>query len=153
MSRSPDGAAEARTQERPPNFLIFVTDQNRWDLMGCAGHPVLQTPSIDALAERGVRLDRHYTIHPLCMPTRSTFFTGLTPRGHGTRCNGIPLDPAVPTITQTLADAGHRTHGIGKIHLTPFGIMRDVDPASLSPEQWPESRKMWQDGRIEAVPA
>ncbi|MGD8240795.1 MAG: sulfatase-like hydrolase/transferase [Armatimonadota bacterium] len=152
MSTSPDGAADARTQERPPSFLIFVTDQNRWDLMGCAGHPVLETPSIDALAERGVRLDRHYTIHPLCMPTRSTFFTGLTPRGHGTRCNGIPLDPTVPTITQTLAHSGYRTHGIGKIHLTPFGTMRDVDPASLSPERWPESRKMWQDGRIEAVP-
>ncbi len=144
--------ADTKTGDRHPNFLIFVTDQNRWDLMGCAGHPVIQTPNIDAIAERGVRLDRHYTIHPLCMPTRSTLFTGLTPRAHTTRCNGIPLDRSLPTVTQTLADAGYRTHGIGKIHLRNFGVMRDMDPESLAPEDWPESRQMWQSGRIEAVP-
>ncbi len=152
MRSSPEMRPDAHSSDRRPNFVIFVTDQNRWDLLGCAGHPVLCTPNLDAIAARGVRLARHYTIHPLCMPTRATLFTGLTPRAHKTRCNGIPLDPALPTITQTLADAGYRTHGIGKIHLRPFGTMRDVDPASLPPEEWPESRHMWQDGRIDAIP-
>ncbi len=139
-------------ESRRPNFLIFITDQNRWDLMGCAGHPVVQTPNIDRLAQRGVRFSRCYTVHPLCMPTRATWFTGRTPRGHGVRCNGIPLNPALPTITQALVDAGYRTHAIGKVHLRPFGTFKGIDPAELDPAQWPESRWMWENGKIAGVP-
>jgi len=136
-----------------PNLLVFITDQNRWDLMGCAGHPVLQTPNLDRIAERGVRFTRCYTNHPLCMPTRSTWFTGRTPRGHGVRCNGIPLDRRLPTMTQALADAGYQTHGIGKIHLRPFGTLKDADPATLDPTEWPESVWMWNSGRVASLPA
>lgn len=134
-----------------PNFLIFVTDQQPAYLLGCAGHPV-PTPRLDRLAAEGVRLDRCYTIHPMCMATRATWFTGRTPAGHGVRCNGIPLDRRVPTITGALQQAGYATHGIGKHHLRNWGTLRDADPAELDPLEWPESRWMWEHGRLHAMP-
>jgi arylsulfatase A-like enzyme len=130
---TPDQSVSGHSPQR--NFLIFVTDQNRWDFLGRASHSLIQTPNLDALAACGVRFDRHYTTYPLCMPTRSTMVTGLTARGHGTRCNGIPLDASLPTMTQTLADSGYRTHGIGKLHYRPFGTVRGVPRVPEAPHR------------------
>ena len=135
-----------------PSFIVFTTDQHRWDLLGCAGHPALRTPNLDRLAARGVRFDRCHTNHPLCMPTRATWFTGQTTRGHGVRCNGIPLDRSLPTMTGALCAAGYRTHSVGKVHLRPFGTLKDADPASLDPVDWPESGELWKRGRVAALP-
>jgi hypothetical protein len=93
-----------------PNVLCLVTDQQRADHLGCAGDPVLRTPHLDALAAGGVRFERAYVNNPLCMPGRSTWFTGLTPRGHGVRTNGIPLRQDLPTMPGALAAVGYRTH-------------------------------------------
>ncbi|MFQ6097301.1 MAG: sulfatase [Armatimonadota bacterium] len=139
-------------EDTRPNFLIFVTDEQPGNLLGCDGHPVLQTPNIDRLASEGVRFSRCYTVHPMCMPTRATWFTGRTPRGHRVRCNGIPLDASLPTITDALRRAGYATHGIGKHHLRCWGTLRDADPDSLDPLEWCESRHMWHNGRINAIP-
>ncbi len=51
------------------------------------------------------------------MPNRATLFTGMYPSLHGLRCNGINLNPNIPTFTQTLHDAGYHTASMGKIHL------------------------------------
>ena len=45
--------------------------------------------------------------NPLCMPARSTLFTGRTPRDHGVRTNGIPLDRSIPTLPEALRRAGY----------------------------------------------
>ncbi len=99
------------------NVLFFITDQMRADHLGCAGNPMIKTPNLDALAKDGVRFSRFYCSNPVCMPNRATFFTGLYPSLHGVRCNGINLDPEIPTITQTLHNAGYHTASMGKIHL------------------------------------
>ena len=44
-----------------PNILFIMCDQLRWDYPSCYGHPHLQTPNIDWLAERGVRFERAYS--------------------------------------------------------------------------------------------
>src|SRR5471032_1301488 len=103
-----------------PNFLIICTDQMRADHMGCAGNPVVRTPNLDALAAGGVHVPRAYVNCPLCMPSRATLFTGLTPRGHHVRTNGIPLDRSIPTVPAELSDAGYATASVGKIHLTNY---------------------------------
>jgi len=135
-----------------PNFVCFVTDQQRADHLGCAGNGVVQTPNLDRLAQSGVRFTRAYVNNPLCMPSRSTMWTGRTARGHGVRTNGIPLNPRIPTMTQALADSGYRTHGIGKFHLNCFGTPKGVPPETLKPEHFPESRAMWTGGRISSLP-
>lgn len=135
-----------------PNILVFVTDQHPGSWLACAGHPVVQTPHIDRIAAQGVRFDRAYTIHPLCMPTRSTWWTGQSPHAHGVRCNGIPLSRSVPTVTEALARSGYRTHSIGKIHMNPFWHARGADPATLDPLDWPEARSMWNAGYLRQLP-
>jgi arylsulfatase A-like enzyme len=137
---------------RRPNVLCLVTDQHRHDHLGCAGNPIIQTPNLDRLATSGIRFDRCYVNNPVCMPSRSTMWTGLAPRSHGVRCNGIPLNPRIPTIVDALADAGYRTHGVGKFHLSPFHISNGADPAALDPTDWPEGKEMWVGGHINALP-
>ena len=66
----------ARTR---PNFIVIMTDQHRADYLGCAGHPFLRTPAIDALAAAGTRFTRFYVSSPVCMPNRATFMTGRLP--------------------------------------------------------------------------
>ncbi|MBI3973178.1 MAG: sulfatase-like hydrolase/transferase [Chloroflexi bacterium] len=143
---------------RRPNFLVIITDQQRGDALGCAwpswrpGSSVLQTPNLDRLATGGIRFARAYVNNPLCMPGRSTLLTGLTPRGHGVRTNGIPLSRDFPTMNGALAAAGYRTHSVGKIHTRPFGIPNGADPETLDPFDYPESRAMWDRGRIAHLP-
>ena len=55
------------------NILFIMCDQLRFDYLGCAGHPHLKTPHIDALAARGVRFERAYVQSPICGPSRMSF--------------------------------------------------------------------------------
>ena len=54
-----------------PNILYIITDQHRADWLGCAGHPVVKTPNIDKLAERGTRFTQFHVTTPVCMPNRA----------------------------------------------------------------------------------
>ncbi len=103
-----------------PNFILFMTDQHRADYLGCAGHPVLKTPNIDALAASGTQWSRFYVTSPVCMPNRASFMTCRMPASHGVRCNGIPLDRKNVSFVDLLRDAGYKTALIGKSHLQPF---------------------------------
>ena len=102
------------------NFILFVTDQQRADHLGCYGHPVLRTPAIDGLARRGVAFDNCHVASPVCMPNRASLMTGRMPSVHGVRMNGIPLPTDAVTFADLLRDAGYRTALIGKSHLQNF---------------------------------
>ncbi len=134
------------------NFVCIVADQLRFDMLGCAGHPIVKTPNIDKLAANGIRFDRCYTVQPMCMATRSTWFTGRTPRSHGVRCNGIPLRKDIPTMPEALRQAGYMTHAIGKIHLNPWMPHKGFDVNQLDPEEWPEAIPLWDNGSIQKLP-
>ncbi len=142
----------AAIAQQRPNFLCFVTDQQRADHLGCAGNGVIRTPNIDRIAAEGVLFTRAYVNNPLCMPSRSTMATGRTPRGHGVRTNGIPLDRRLPTIMEALAQTGYRTHAVGKVHLRPFGTPRGVPLDRLDPRDFPESIALWRAGKVDRVP-
>lgn len=103
-----------------PNFLLFITDQQRADFLSCYGHPVLRTPHIDSIAARGTAFDRFYVNSPVCMPNRSSLMTGRMPSVHGVRSNGIPLSMNAVTFVDLLRDAGYDTALIGKSHLQNF---------------------------------
>ena len=103
-----------------PNFLFFMTDQQRWDWLGCYGHPIVKTPHIDALAAQGMRFDNFHVASPVCMPNRASFLTGRMPSRHGLRYNGCYLPQSANTFVEVLAAAGYDTAAIGKSHLQPF---------------------------------
>ena len=46
-----------------PNFILFITDRQRADHLGCYGHPVPKTPHIGSIAERGVAMEKPAELH------------------------------------------------------------------------------------------
>jgi arylsulfatase A-like enzyme len=104
-----------------PNILLFITDQHRFDYLGCSGHPVLKTPHIDSIAARGTYFERFYVATPVCMPNRATLMTGRMPSVHGARSNGLPLSLLSNTFVDALRAAGYATALVGKSHLQNFG--------------------------------
>lgn len=100
-----------------PNFLLFITDQQRADHLGCYGNPTVRTPSIDSLAASGCLFENFYAATPSCMPNRASLMTGRMPSSHGLRVNGIELDHSQTTFVETLRAAGYRTALVGKSHL------------------------------------
>ena len=99
------------------NFVVIVTDQHRADYLGCTGHPVLKTPNIDRIAEKGTIFDRFYVANPVCMPNRSAIMTGRYTSVSGVRHNGIPLPLEANTFVDVLREGGYDTALIGKSDL------------------------------------
>lgn len=99
------------------NVLWIMCDQLRFDYLGCAGHPYLQTPNIDALAKRGVRFTCAYVQSPICGPSRMSFYTGRYVRSHGSTWNGVPLRVGEPTLGDHLNEIGVRSVLVGKTHM------------------------------------
>ncbi len=106
----------------PPNVLCFITDQQRADHLGCYGNPIVQSPNIDRLAAQGSTFTASYVANPLCMPNRASLFTGMFPKAHGVRENGIALNQSHAVLPDLLRQAGYQTASFGKLHLTPFAI-------------------------------
>ena len=103
-----------------PNFVFFITDQQRADYLGCAGHPVLNTPHIDRMAASGTRFDRCYVASPVCMPNRAALMTGRMTSANGVYQNGVPLPLHATTFTEVLRAGGYDTALFGKSHLQTF---------------------------------
>jgi arylsulfatase len=103
-----------------PNVLLICTDHWPAALLGCAGHPTIQTPTLDELAHSGVRFSNAYAECPVCIPARRTLMTGTPPRTHGDRVfhETLPM-PNLPTLAQTLRDAGYQAYAVGKLHVYP----------------------------------
>ncbi len=101
---------------RKPHILILMTDQQRGDCLGCAGHPVLRTPNMDRIAAEGVRFASAVTTCPVSMPARASFVSGLYCHNHGMWGNAGQLPAGDETFFHHLQRAGYATGYIGKSH-------------------------------------
>lgn len=101
------------------NVLFIMCDQLRFDYLGCAGHPSIKTPNIDALAERGVRFSNAYCQSPICGPSRMSTYTGRYVSSHGSGSNFAPLRIGEKNIGHHLNPLGVRTVLVGKTHMVP----------------------------------
>lgn len=141
-----------------PNVVVIMADQLRFDHLGCTGNPTVRTPNVDALAETGVRCSRAYVNNPLCMPSRATIFSGLIPRNHGVRTNGVPLPEDVRTVPEAFRAAGYRTHATGKLHHHNYSLPLDhvvalIEDGELSLEDFPPAfRERIENARAELDP-
>ena len=110
-----------RTAPARPNIIFIITDDQRADWLGAAGHPHLQTPNIDRLAEEGAMFTNFYTTTPLCSPSRASFLTGQYPHTHGVINNDkLGLDVishTLMTFPRRLREEGYETAFIGKWHM------------------------------------
>lgn len=102
----------------PPNVLLILTDDQGWGDLGSSGNELLSTPTIDALANESVRLDRFY-VSPVCAPTRAALLTGRYPERSGvsgvTRRLEVMRDSET-TMAEVFRTAGYATGCFGKWH-------------------------------------
>ena len=100
------------------NILLITTDQQSSTMLSCTGNPDLNTPNLDLLAKNGMRFDKAYVAQPLCIPQRSSWYTGLMPHEHGVTFN-IAKDQiqAKTMMGQIFRDSGYATGYSGKWHV------------------------------------
>lgn len=106
-----------------PNIIFLMTDDQRWDNMGCYGKPEFNTPNIDKLSEGGVIFDNAFYAVAICMPSRVTMLTGRYNSNHRVgfvapddyTLSQADFDNSYPAI---LKKAGYRTGFVGKVGFT-----------------------------------
>lgn len=111
-----------------PNILMFMTDNQPAELLGCYGNDEISTPHIDALAGESLVFDNAFCVNGMCSPCRASVMTGLMPSQHGIHTwiddrlrhlwpdNWNPLG-AFKTLPALLAAHGYSTALIGKYHM------------------------------------
>lgn len=123
-----------------PNIVLVTTDSQGWNLLGECGDGFVETPNLDALAERGACFDNTYATAPVCGPSRAGLYAGKYSHAVGSWTNGLGVQRGVETIGEHLRRAGYRTAYVGKWHLDGeyFG---DGTPAPGYEEEF------WYDGQ------
>ena len=89
-------------QKPPPNIIFVLCDNQRWDFMGCAGHPFLKTPNMDRLFQEGVLFSNAFVTTSLCSPSRASFLTGQYAHTHGVMGNETPWNNDNVTFLEIL---------------------------------------------------
>ncbi len=120
-------ATSASADERP-NIVLILSDDQAWTDYGFMGHPEIQTPHLDRLAQQSLLFKRGYVAAPLCRPSLASLVTGLYPFQHGITGNDVdgknnraaldvPMREAFhshPSFIKTLVASGYLAHQSGK---------------------------------------
>jgi arylsulfatase A-like enzyme len=88
------------------NVLFITLDQWRGDCLSALGHPVVETPTLDALAERGVLFANHWANAAPCGPSRACLYTGTYQHRNRSLLNGTPLDARFTNVALLAREAG-----------------------------------------------
>ncbi|MFN0164607.1 MAG: sulfatase [Burkholderiales bacterium] len=101
----------------PPNIILIMTDQQRFDTIGALGASWVSTPNLDRLAREGVAFGNCHITGASCVPSRASLFKGFYPHTTGILRNGQPWQH---TWVESLAAAGYRCVNVGKMHTIPY---------------------------------
>ena len=115
-------AAYMGSQEEKANIVFILSDNFRWDCMGFMGHPFIETPALDRLAEEGIVFSNAFNTTSLCSPSRATILTGTYAHTHGVLNNHTPWTGQKATFLEYLKKAGYETAFIGKWHMPGEGL-------------------------------
>ncbi len=113
-TKQPDSASA-----QPPNIIVVLVDDMRWDEYGQAGHAYIQTPYIDRIAKEGISFLNAFTTTPLCSPSRASFLTGQYAHTNGIIDNTARNEQSnkLETFPKILNGSGYETAFIGKWHM------------------------------------
>ncbi|MBO9446732.1 sulfatase-like hydrolase/transferase [Ruegeria sp. R14_0] len=117
---------------KPTNMIVLMSDEHASNIMGCAGHPFIQTPNLDRLAAQGTRFDSAYTNAPICVPARASFATGKYGHQTGHWDNATPYTGEPKSWGHYLQENGNPVGSIGKLH-----YRNESDPVGLDFQQIP----------------
>ncbi len=119
-----------------PNIILLMGDDHGWDETGYNGHPYVKTPVLDEMASRGLKLNRFFSGHPSCSPTRVSVITGRHPNRCGTFAPNFSIRPEEISIASILKSAGYATAHFGKWHLGPVKADSPTNPGSMGFDKW-----------------
>jgi arylsulfatase A-like enzyme len=108
--------ARAQRSNQRLNLIFLLTDDQRWDTLGCMGNPIIRTPNVDQMAASGVIFSNNFVTTSICMTSRASFFTGLYARSHKINSfqQSFTADQYSRIYPVVLRAAGYRTGFIGK---------------------------------------
>ena len=114
-----------------PNVIIFLADDLGYGDLASYGHPVIQTPNLDAFAKQGVRMTDMHSAATVCSPSRASILTGRNGYRSGyyniAGFFGTTLQRDEVTVAQLLQDAGYETAFFGKWHLSRLEAKDEVN--------------------------
>lgn len=114
--------ATESSSHNQPHILLIAVDQMRADALSMLGHPVVRTPYLDQLGQRGTVFTNAYSATPTCVPARVALFTGQSQERHGRYGyrEGVPFQKAHgATVATVLGANGYQTQAVGKMHVFP----------------------------------
>jgi len=117
-------ALDPAPQNKLPNILFIMTDQQHAGMMSCAGNKWLRTPALDSLAQEGIRFENAYCTNPVCVPSRTSMATGVmscrlgaTSNKDGMSIRTLPPEVDKNSLGKILKKAGYDTFYGGKVHM------------------------------------
>ncbi len=131
------------SKPQPPNIIFLLTDDQRWDAMGCMGNPDIKTPEMDRLAGEGVKFSNAFVTTPICAVSRASILSGQYARRHKiVNFSTHFADSAYQfTYPMQLKKAGYRIGFIGK-----YGVGAEKDFPKDKYDYWgcfPGQGKYW----------
>jgi len=107
-------------QNKQPNIIFILTDDHRWDALGCAGNKIIQTPEMDKLAGKGVHFRNAFVTTPICAASRASILCGMYERTHGYTFQQGPLKEPYMQLSYPviLRQKGYYTGFFGKLGVT-----------------------------------
>lgn len=118
-------AQGSRSNTDKPNILLIMVDDHGYGDLSVTGGTDIQTPNLDNLFAKGVKMTSFYSNCTVCSPTRASLLTGMYPdmsgvpgviRTHEENSWGY-LRTDKTTLPEILKSSGYQTAIVGKWHL------------------------------------
>lgn len=105
-------------KNKKPNILLLMTDQQRFDSLGCYNCDAVKSPNLDRLAEEGALFENCVVSNSICTPSRASIWTGKDLPGHGVMRLYDNLHEDEILFPTLLREHGYRTALFGKLHVS-----------------------------------
>ncbi|MCC5929183.1 MAG: sulfatase-like hydrolase/transferase [Cyclobacteriaceae bacterium] len=143
-------SCKSEVKETRPNIVVILCDDLGYGDLSAYGHPIIQTPNLDELADDGIKFTNFYSAAPVCSPARAGLLTGRSPNRAGIydyiRAAGKPMDECLDlvhlqadeqTIPAMLKEVGYSTCLAGKWHLnSKFNSQEQPTPGDFGFDHW-----------------